>query len=412
MKDYLAARSHAVNWSGIRVMFALAEQIPGVINLGIGQPDFDTPEFIREAAKQALDEGYTRYPPAKGFPDLREAIAEKLRRENRIIADPASEIFVGVGAMQVIFNTILHLIEPGDEVIVIDPGYDYYSQIGLFGGVPVRVPAREGNLFKVDPADVKAALSPRTKLIILNSPSNPTGAVLDEFLLREIAALAREHHVFVLSDEPYEHILFDGRQHISIASLGGMQPLTISAFTLSKSYAMTGWRVGYVTAPKFIIDEMEKLMEHQVSGVTAVAQRAALAAITGPQDCVKEMLGEYEKRRALVHKSLNEIGGIFCILPEATFYAFPNISEVGLSSWDLAIYLVREHKVALIPGSIFGRNGEGYLRLSFAASEGELREGLSRIKAGVEALRESRNKTVLKIVKPGSLLAGDAPGGR
>ena len=412
MEDYLASRSNAVEWSGIRVMFALADEIPGVVNLGIGQPDFDTPEFIREAAKQALDEGYTRYPPAKGFADLREAIAEKLRRENQIIADPASEIFVSVGAMQVIFNTLLHLVEPGDEVIVIDPGYDYYSQIGLFGGVPVRVPAREGNLFKVDPADVKAALSPRTKLIILNSPSNPTGAVLDEFLLREIAALAREHHVFVLSDEPYEHILFDGRQHISIASLGGMQPLTISAFTLSKSYAMTGWRVGYVTAPKFIIDEMEKLMEHQVSGVTAVAQRAALAAITGPQDCVKEMLGEYEKRRALVHKSLNEIGGIFCILPEATFYAFPNISEVGLSSWDLAIYLVREHKVALIPGSIFGRNGEGYLRLSFAASEGELREGLSRIKAGVEALRESRNKTVLKIIKPGSLLAGGAPGGR
>ncbi len=370
-------------------MFALADEIPGVVNLGIGQPDFDTPEFIREAAKGALDEGYTRYPPAKGFADLREAISEKLRKENQIIANPASEIFVSVGAMQVIFNTHLHLVEPGDEVIIIDPGYDYYSQIGLFGGVPVRVPAREENLFKVDPADVKAAVSSRTKLIILNSPSNPTGAVLDEFQLRAIAALAREHQIFILSDEPYEHILFDGRRHISIASLEGMKALTISAFTLSKSYAMTGWRVGYVTAPRFIIAEMEKLMEHQVSGVTAVAQRAALAAITGPQDCVKEMLGEYEKRRAIVYKVLNEIDGVSCILPEATFYAFPNISEVGLSSWDLAKYLLREHKVALIPGSIFGRNGEGYLRLSFAASEGELREGLSRFKAGVEALRQS-----------------------
>ena len=394
MKDYLAARSHAVNWSGIRVMFALAEQIPGVINLGIGQPDFDTPEFIRDAAKRALDEGYTRYPPAKGFPDLREAIAEKLHRENRIIADPASEIFVGVGAMQVIFNTILHLIEPGDEVIVIDPGYDYYSQIGLFGGVSVRVPAREQNLFKVDPADLKAAISPETKLIILNSPSNPTGAVLDESQLREIASLARERNIFVLSDEPYEHILFDGRKHLSIASLEGMQPLTISAFTLSKSYAMTGWRVGYVAAPAFIIDEMEKLMEHMVSGVTAVAQRAALAAITGPQDCVKTMLGEYEQRRALVHKGLNEIAGVSCIPPEATFYAFPNISKVGLSSWDLAKYLVQEHKVALIPGSVFGENGEGYLRLSFAASEANLREGLSRIKTGVEALLEPGRKSV------------------
>jgi len=387
MKDYLAARSHAVNWSGIRVMFALADQTPGVINLGIGQPDFDTPEFIREAAKKALDEGYTRYPPAKGFADLREAIAQKLRRENQIIADPGSEIFVSVGAMQVIFNTLLHLIEPGDEVIVIDPGYDYYSQIGLFGGVSVRVPAREQNLFKVDPADLKAAISPKTKLIILNSPSNPTGAVLDESQLREIAALARERNIFVLSDEPYEHILFEGRKHISIASLEGMQPLTISAFTLSKSYAMTGWRVGYVAAPRFIIDEMEKLMEHMVSGVTAVAQRAALAAITGPQDCIQTMLGEYAKRRAAVHQGLNEMDGASCIPPEATFYAFPNISKVGLSSWDLAKHLVQEHKVALIPGSVFGENGEGYLRLSFAASEENLREGLSRIKAGLEALR-------------------------
>lgn len=392
MKEHLAGRSHAVKWSGIRIMVALAEETPGVINLGIGQPDFDTPEFIREAAKKALDEGYTRYPPAKGFEDLREAIAEKLRRENQIIADPASEIFVSVGAMQVIFNTLLHLIEPGDEVIIIDPGYDYYSQIGLFGGVPVCVPAREQNLFKVDPADVRAAISPKTKLIILNSPSNPTGAVLDESQLREIASLARERKIFVLSDEPYEHILFDGRKHISIASLEGMQTLTISAFTLSKSYAMTGWRVGYVAAPGFIIDEMEKLMEHQVSGVTAIAQRAALAAITGPQECVKSMLGEYTKRRAVVHKGLNEIDGVSCIPPEATFYAFPNISGVGLSSWELAKYMVREHKVALIPGSIFGRNGEGYLRLSFAASEAELREGLSRIMAGVEALRESSDR--------------------
>jgi aspartate/methionine/tyrosine aminotransferase len=392
MEHYLADRTHAVEWSGIRVMFDLADKTPGVVNLGIGQPDFDTPEFIRDAAKGALDDGYTRYPPAKGFADLRQAAAEKLRRENHITADPDSEIFVSVGAMQVIFNTVLHLIEPGDEVIVIDPGYDYYSQIGLFGGVPVRVPAREANLFKVDPADMRAAITPRTKLIILNSPANPTGAVLDEIQLREIAALAQEHNIFILSDEPYEHILFDGRRHISIASFEGMQALTISAFTLSKSYAMTGWRVGYVTAPSAIIDEMEKLMEHMVSGVTAVSQRAALAAITGPQDCIAEMLKEYEKRRAIVYQALNEIDGVSCLLPEATFYAFPNISQVGMDSWDFAKYLVQQHKVALIPGSVFGPNGEGYLRLSFAASEDELREGLARIKAGVEALRESPNK--------------------
>ncbi len=388
MEQDLAKRSLAVEWSGIRVMFALADEIPDVVNLGIGQPDFDTPPFIIEAGKKALDEGYTRYPPAKGFRDVREAIAEKVARENGIRADPDQEIFVAVGAMQVVFNTVLHLVEPGDEVIVLDPGYDYYSQIRLFGGVPVPVEVREENLFKVDPLDIKKAITKKTKLIILNSPSNPTGAVLDEDQLREVAALSQKHHIFVLSDEPYEHILFDGKKHISIASFDGMKELTITAYTLSKSYAMTGWRVGYAVAPKFIIDEMEKIMEHMVSGVTAMAQRAALAAITGPQDCVKEMVEKYASRREIVYRGLNDIEGISCVLPEATFYAFPNISRIGLSSWDLARFLVREHKVALVPGSIFGDKGEGYLRLSFAASEAQLKEGLARIEAGVQAIRE------------------------
>ncbi len=384
----ISKRSSQVEWSGIRVMFALADEIPGVINLGIGQPDFDTPEFIREAAKKALDDGFTRYPPARGFADLREAIAEKLERENHIVANPATEIFVSVGAMQAIFNSILNLIDPGDEVVVIDPGYDYYSQIRLFGGVPVRVPAHEKNHFQVDPADIREALTPKTKLIMLNSPSNPTGAVFDEATLRAIASLAQERQILVLSDEPYEHIVFDEKKHFSIASVEGMKERTISVFTLSKTYAMTGWRVGYVVAPPPLIDEMDKLMEHMVSGVTAVAQRAALAAITGPQDCVREMLLEYEKRRAIVDRRLNEIQGVSCLLPEGTFYAFPNFSRVGLSSWNLAKYLVQEHKVALVPGSIFGQNGEGYLRLSFAASPETLEEGIIRIKKGVENLKQ------------------------
>ncbi len=391
LPHYVSKRSREVEWSGIRIMFALADQIPGVINLGIGQPDFDTPEFIREAAKKALDEGYTRYPPARGFPDLREAIARKLSRENKIIADPNSEIFVAVGAMQAIFNTILHLIDPGDEVVVIDPGYDYYSQIRLFGGIPVPVPAHEKNHFQVDPADIRAALTPKTKLIMLNSPSNPTGAVFDEATLRAIARLAQDREIFVLSDEPYEHIVFDGKKHFSIASVEGMKERTISAFTLSKTYAMTGWRVGYVVAPPCLIDEMDKLMEHMCSGVTAVSQRAALAALTGPQDCVGEMFLHYEKRRAIVHRGLNGIPGVSCLLPEGTFYAFPNISRIGLPSWDVAKYLVQEHRVALVPGSIFGRNGEGYLRLSFAASPDKLEEGIFRIRKGIEHLKQRRN---------------------
>ena len=387
IEKHLSGRTHEVEWSGIRIMFALADEIPGVVNLGIGQPDFDTPEFIRNAAKQALDEGYTRYPPAKGFEDLRQAIAGKLKRENNIIANPDTDIYVAVGAMQVIFNSCLHLLNKGDEVIVIDPGYDYYSQIRLFGGVPVTVPARESNRFKVDPDDIRAAITDKTKLMIINTPSNPTGAILDEEILQAIAQMAMEHDLLVLSDEPYEHILFDGHRHVSIGSFDGMAQRTISAFTLSKSYAMTGWRVGYTVAPPAVIDEMEKLMEHMVSGVTAVAQRAALAAIEGSQDCVRDMVAIYDKRRHIVYDGLNSIDGIRCLKPESTFYAFPNISSFGLSSWDFANYLVKEHKVAVVPGNIFGKAGEGYVRLSFAASIEQLEEGIARIRRGLQALK-------------------------
>ena len=390
MEDKITERSKAVEWSGIRVMFALADEIPGVINLGIGQPDFDTPAFIRDAAKRALDEGFTRYPPAKGFLDVREAVSEKLRRENRIEADPATEIFVAVGALQVIFNTILHVVEPGQEVIVVDPGYDYYSQIRLFGGLPVTVPALERNGFKVDPADIEAAVTAKTRLLILNTPSNPTGAMFGREILEAVAKIAVERDLLVLSDEPYEHIVFDGNQHVSMASLDGMKERTISAFTLSKSYAMTGWRVGYAAAPKVFIDEMEKLMEHMVSGVTAMAQRAALAAVTAPQDCVREMTAAYERRRRIVHEGLNRIEGIRCLMPESTFYAFPNISAFGLSSWDFARYLVREHQVAVVPGSIFGSRGEGYVRLSFAADEAKLEEGVRRIEEAARKLRAGK----------------------
>jgi aminotransferase len=315
IEEKLSRRTHAVQWSGIRIMFALADEIPGIVNLGIGQPQFPTPEFIRDAAKTALDQGYTRYPPARGFMDLREAIARKLKRENRFIADPADEIFVSVGAMQGIFNAVLHLVDPGDEVLVMDPGYDYYSQIGLFGGVPVPVQVTEANGFRVDPDDIRKAITNKTKLLILNSPSNPTGALVEPPALEEIARTAQKHGVLVLSDEPYEQIVFDGRRQMSIASLPGMRELTISVYTLSKTYAMTGWRVGYVAAPKPIIDEMEKLMEHQVSGVTAVAQRAALAAIEGPQDCVREMVSHYEKCRQIVWEGLNGIEGVSCLRP-------------------------------------------------------------------------------------------------
>ena len=386
IEKFFAKRNAGVEWSGIRIMFAMADKIEGVTNLGIGQPDFDTPVHIRDAAKRGLDQGYTRYPPAAGFQDLREAVAKKVERENKLQADLDSEVFISVGAMQGIFNVMLHLVNQGDEVMVVDPGYDYYSQIRLFGGVPVRVAVKEENLFKIDPEDVKKAVTPKTKAIILNTPSNPTGAVFDRQSLEQIATICKEHEIMVISDEPYEHILFDGNEHVSIGSFDGMKDLTVSIYTLSKSYAMTGWRVGYVVANKAIIAEMEKLMEHMVSGVTAVAQRAALAAITDSQDCVKQMVQRYAKRRELMYNGLNNIKGISCIKPESTFYAFPNISSFGLSSWDFAKYMVKEHKLALLPGSIFGKNGEGFARLSFATSSRNIETALEKLEKGIAGI--------------------------
>jgi aspartate/methionine/tyrosine aminotransferase len=386
IEKLFAKRNSGVEWSGIRVMFAMADKIQGVTNLGIGQPDFDTPLHIRDAAKLGLDQGFTRYPPAAGFQDLREAVAEKVERENKLKADPETEIFISVGAMQGIFNVMLHLVNAGDEVIVVDPGYDYYSQIRLFGGVPVRVAVKEENRFKLDPEDIRKAVTPKTKAIILNTPSNPTGAVFDRESLEKIAAICKEHEIMVISDEPYEHILFDGNEHVSIGSLDGMKDLTVSIYTLSKSYAMTGWRVGYVVANKAIIAEMEKLMEHMVSGVTAVAQRAALAAISSSQDCVKQMVERYAKRRELMYNGLNNIKGISCVKPESTFYAFPNISSFGMSSWDFAKYMVKEHKLALLPGSIFGENGEGFARLSFATSSKNIETALKKLEKGIAGI--------------------------
>jgi aspartate/methionine/tyrosine aminotransferase len=383
-KDGLAERNASVEWSGIRTISMMMSKIKtGGIPLSIGQPDFDTPQHIVKAAKGALDNGYTRYPPAKGFNDLRAAIAKKLKEKNNIIADPDSEVFVSSGAMHAIFNTVLQLVEPGDEVIVSNPGFDYYSQIGLFGGKAVTVPAYERNGFKVDPDDIRKAVNNKTKLLILNSPANPTGALLDRQTIHEIARIAMEHNLFVLSDEPYEDIIFKG-EHVSIASIDGMKERTMSVFTLSKSYAMTGWRVGYVTAPKKFIDEMEKLMEHMLSGVAAVSQRAALEAITGPQECVRYMCRKYEERRDFLCGALDQIEGLSYVLPESAFYVFPNITNICNDSWEFSKYLISEQKLGTIPGRVFGTMGEGHLRISFAASTETLKEGVARLKEGVQ----------------------------
>jgi len=377
-------RAEEVPWSGIRKMFNLAAQVPEAVNLSVGQPDFDTPEHIVEAAKRALDEGHTRYTPGLGILPLREAIARKVWRENKIQADPAKEIMVTVGAMEGIILSLLALVDPGDEVLIGDPSYtNYEGQIRLINGEPVRVPALENNHFKLDPDDIEKAITEKTRLLIINSPANPTGAVLLQSDLEAIAEIVKGHDLFVLSDEAYERLVYDEVEHISIARLPDMKERTISLFTFSKTYAMTGWRMGYVVGPAGVIEQMHKMQEDLASCIPGFIQQAGIVALDGPQDCVGEMVAEYDRRRRFIVQALNEIDGVTCLRPKGAFYAFPNISSFGRTSEEVAVFLLNETKVICVPGTAFGPQGEGYLRISYAASLENLEEGIRRIKKGL-----------------------------
>jgi aspartate/methionine/tyrosine aminotransferase len=370
--------------SGIRKLFDLAQEKKGLVSFGIGEPDFVTPAHIREAAKKALDEGYTRYTPNLGFPEFREVLANKLKQKNKISVTP-EEVVVTSGGTEALFFAFYTLINPGDEIIIPDPGFvTYESQVYFSGGTPVHFPLWGENNFHPDLEELKNYITPKTKAILLNSPSNPTGATFDKDELLAIAQLAQEKDIFVISDELYEDIVYDGREHISIASLPGMKERTISIFGFSKSYAMTGWRLAYLAAPLDLVKEIAKLLQNTSVCANSIAQRAGLSAIQGSQDCVKEMFTAYNKRRNVLTKGLNEIKGLSCHAPEGTFYAFVNIKETGMTSEELSMYLLEECKVVTVPGTAFGRQGEGYIRLSFATSLDMVKEGIARIKKGIE----------------------------
>ena len=374
--------------SGIRKLFDLAQGKKGLVSFGIGEPDFVTPAHIREAAKKALDEGYTRYTPNLGFPEFREVLANKLKQKNKISVTP-EEVVVTSGGTEALFFAFYTLINPGDEIIIPDPGFvTYESQVYFSGGTPVHFPLWGENNFHPDLEELKNYITPKTKAILLNSPSNPTGATFDKDELLAIAQLAQEKDIFVISDELYEDIVYDGREHISIASLPGMKERTISIFGFSKSYAMTGWRLAYLAAPLDLVKEIAKLLQNTSVCANSIAQRAGLSAIQGSQDCVKEMFTAYNKRRNVLTKGLNEIQGLSCYAPEGTFYAFVNIKETGMTSEELSMYLLEECKVVTVPGTAFGRQGEGYIRLSFATSLDDIKEGIKRIKKGIENIKK------------------------
>lgn len=381
-RDFVSDRSKSVVRSGIRVMYDLALGVGGLVHLEIGEPDFSTPQHIVAAAKKALDEGYTRYTPNAGYRDLRESVSRKVSKDNGIEADPESEIIITSGAMQAISSATLVTINPGDEVIIPDPAYEsFVRQTRFASGIPVPVQVKEEDEFRLTPEKVEQAITKRTKMIIINSPANPTGSVMSKNDLEEIAELAIRHNLLVLSDEIYEKILYDGSRHYSIASFPGMKERTITVFAFSKTYAMTGWRVGYAVAPKSIVGEMTKIQEFYVTCATSICQRAALAALEGPQDFVTGMVAEFKRRRDFMYDEIGRMRGFSCVKPKGAFYLFPNVSRTELRKDDPAKDLLEKCKVVTAPGKAFGGYADGYVRISLASSMGNLRTASERMLA-------------------------------
>lgn len=387
--DRVSARARAVPVSPIRRMFDLTPRVPGAISLAVGEPGFATPPHIVEAGCQALHDGFTKYSPNPGYLELREAIAEKLERVNGYRVDPGSEVFVTVGAMQALALTFMVGIDPGDEVLVTDPSYtNFDATITLAGGRTVFVPTDPERGYLPHVEDVAAAITPRTRAILVNSPANPTGAVYPRDLLHAIAELCVRHDLLLISDETYAALTYGDIRNVSPASFPGLKDRTISIYSFSKEYAMTGWRIGYLTGPAPMLEVMAPVQEAMASCVHSATQRAALAAIRGPQDCVETMRRAYQRRRDLVVEQMSRVPGVRCPRPDGAFYAFPDVRAVTRDTQRLAERLLFDHKVVVSPGEAFGPRSAGFLRLSYAASDDDLAEGLRRLEAGLESARQ------------------------
>jgi len=346
-----------------------------VVIFGAGEPDFNTPENIKQAAKKAIDNNITRYTPVGGMPELKKAVADKFRNFNKINYD-VSEIIIGCGGKHILYNTMMAILDNGDEAILPVPYWvSFEEMIKLAEAKPVFCQTDEN--FKLTAEKVEEKITKKTKLLVLNSPSNPSGAIVEQQEIRKIAGLAVKHNFFVISDEVYEYFTY-GKGHLSIASLNEeIKNLTITCNSVSKTYAMTGWRVGYCGANKKIINAMENLQSHSTSNPSNIAQMAALEALTGPQDSINEMTNAFNERRKFIHERLNEIEGITCNEPEGAFYAFPNIEGVGMDSMTFASRLLDEALVAVVPGVAFG--SDRHVRLSYATSIHEIHRGMDRI---------------------------------
>jgi aspartate aminotransferase len=373
---------------------AMKAQGIDVVDFGVGEPDFDTPENVKEAAKKAIQAGFTKYTPASGTDELKEAVVEKFKRDNGLAYDK-SQVLISCGAKHSLYNIAEALFDPGDEVIIPSPYWvSYPDQVILNDATPVIVETTEDERFKLSAKKLENAVTRKTKAVVLNSPSNPTGLAYDKKTLEEIAAVAVRHKIYIISDEIYEKLIYDSFQHFSIASLGPeIKDLTIVVNGVSKSHAMTGWRIGYAAGPQDVITAMANIQSQSTSNPTSISQKAAVEALRGPQDFIQVMNREFDKRRKYMVERLNRITGMSCLMPVGAFYAFPRVSPLfGKSvngklirnSSDLAAYLLEEAKVALVSGDAFG--ADAYMRLSYATSMEIIVKGLDRIERAVNRL--------------------------
>ena len=396
MKQYLSDRINAMEVSATLGMAAKTRELKAegkdIVGLSLGEPDFDIPDFIKEAAIEAIQQNYSKYTPIDGYLELREAICEKFKRDNNLNYKP-SQIVVSTGAKQCLANVALAMLNPGDEVIFPAPYWVSYKEIAkMAGGVPIEVHTTIENNFKITPAQLEAAITPKTKMVWFNTPCNPSGSIYSKAELEALAVVLRKHpHIFILSDEIYEYINFTNERVTSIAEIDSLYERTITVNGMSKAFAMTGWRIGYMGAPEWIAKACAKVQGQVTSGANAIAQRASIAALKAPKSKIQYMVDEFKRRRDLVLELLNEIEGFKLNIPEGAFYVFPDISSffgktlrgrIINNASDFSLYLLEEAMVATVTGEAFG--DANCIRFSYAASEKDLREAIRRIKESLQ----------------------------
>ena len=387
-----AARMEMLPFSEIRLMLEKATQLQkqgkDIIHMEIGRPDFDTPQVIKQAAYDSIARGNVFYTSNYGSPELRKAIAEKLQRDNHIAYEP-EEILVTIGVGEGTYAAVAAFLEPGDEILVPNPIWLNYIHVpNFFGAVPVSYDLKEENDFQIDMEQLKSLITPKTKMLVINTPGNPTGTVQSRETLEALAKLAIEHDLIVLSDEIYEKLVYGGAEHISIASLPGMKERTITLNGFSKCYSMTGWRLGYAAAPREFIQAMVRVHHYINTCASYFVQEAGITALEKAEPDVQEMVKEYARRRDYMVQALNDIPGVHCKTPGGAFYVFANIQSFGLSSNEMADYLLEQAGIATVAGLAFGTQGEGYIRLSYACSYERIVEGMARMKDALARLKK------------------------